>query len=104
MARELCVSLERHERRGRTIAIKVRLDDFSTVTRARTIERPTCDARTVGEVAVELLRRYSPPRAVRLLGVRVAGFADQRDSPVVAREGERTEHRPAQLALPLGRQ
>jgi DNA polymerase-4 len=104
MAAELCVSLERHERRGRTIAIKVRLDDFSTVTRARTIERPTCDARTVGEVAVELLRRYSPPRPVRLLGVRVAGFGDERAAPLVAREGESNEPRPAQLALPLGRQ
>ena len=34
---ELCEGLAKRERRGRTIAIKVRLDDFTTVTRARTI-------------------------------------------------------------------
>jgi DNA polymerase-4 len=28
------------------------------------------------EVALELLRAYAPPRPVRLLGVRVAGFED----------------------------
>lgn len=78
MAGELCESLATHGRRGRTIGIKVRLDDFSTVTRARTIAQPTCDAEVVGEVALELLREYEPPRPVRLLGVRVAGFVDDR--------------------------
>jgi DNA polymerase-4 len=74
MAEELCAGLAAHDRRGRTIAIKVRLDDFTTVTRARTIMQPTCDAQQVGAVALELLRAYAPPRPVRLLGVRVAGL------------------------------
>jgi DNA polymerase-4 len=75
LAGELCEGLARHERRGRTIAIKVRLDDFSTVTRARTIAQ-TNDAATVADLAVALLREYAPPRPVRLLGVRVAAFAE----------------------------
>ena len=62
MSRELCEGLQRRGRRGRTIAIKVRLDDWTTVTRARTVEAPTSDAATVIEVAVELLRAYAPPR------------------------------------------
>ena len=64
------------ERRGRTIAIKVRLDDFTTVTRARTIPAPTNDAAVVADVACALLDEYAPPRPVRLLGVRVAAFAE----------------------------
>jgi DNA polymerase-4 len=76
LAGELCEGLARHERRGRTIAIKVRLDDFSTITRARTIAQPTNDAATVADLAVALLREYAPPRPVRLLGVRVAAFAE----------------------------
>ena len=76
MARELCEGLRRRGRRGRTIAIKVRLDDWTTVTRARTVEAPTNEAAAVIEVAVELLRAYAPPRPVRLLGVRLAGFED----------------------------
>ncbi len=74
LADELCERLARQERRGRTVAIKVRLDDFTTVTRARTLPAATSDAPTVRAVALELLREYAPPRPVRLLGVRVAGF------------------------------
>jgi DNA polymerase-4 len=71
---ELCEMLERRQRRGRTIGIKVRLDDFSTHTRARTLAGPVSSADRVGPVAIDLLRRFSPPRPVRLLGVRVAGL------------------------------
>jgi DNA polymerase-4 len=74
MARELCGTLSKQGRSGRTVSIKVRLDDFSTVTRARTVSRATCDAEVVADVALELLREYRPSRPVRLLGVRVAGF------------------------------
>jgi DNA polymerase-4 len=74
MARALCASLSARERAGRTIGIKVRLDDFTTHTRARTLAQPTNAEQTVSRVAVELLREYSPPRPVRLLGVRVAGL------------------------------
>ena len=75
MASELCASLSAHENHGRTIGIKVRLDDFSTVTRVRTLPAPTCDAEQVTRVALALLEEYAPARPVRLLGVRVAGLA-----------------------------
>jgi DNA polymerase-4 len=87
----LCERLARQDRRGRTIAIKVRLDDFETVTRARTIAEATNDAATVVGVALALLREYAPPRPVRLLGVRVASL-------VHGAPGERVDD---QLALPL---
>jgi DNA polymerase-4 len=70
----LCEGLYKQGRRGRTIGIKVRLDDFSTHTRARTLAEAVGSADTVGPIAVELLRRFDPPRPVRLLGVRVAGL------------------------------
>jgi DNA polymerase-4 len=75
MSGELCTSLATHRRVGRTIGIKVRLDDFTTVTRAHTVAKPTCDPELVTGVALKLLHDYSPPRPVRLLGVRVAGLA-----------------------------
>jgi DNA polymerase IV len=83
LAGELCATLARQERRGRTIGIKVRLDDFSTHTRARTRPEPTNDVTLVTAVATELLREFDPPRPVRLIGVRVAGLdeADHQAHP-----------------------
>jgi DNA polymerase-4 len=85
----LCQGLEAQRRRGRTIGIKVRLDDFSTHTRSRTLVQAVDSEDRVGPVALDLLRRFAPPRPVRLLGVRVAGL-----EPV-------PEHAESQLALPL---
>jgi DNA polymerase-4 len=105
MAAELCDGLAGHGRHGRTIGIKVRLDDFTTVTRARTVEEATCDVTVVTEVALALLREYSPPRPVRLLGVRVAGLSTSAadvDGVRQAVAGPVGERAPAdQLALPV---
>jgi DNA polymerase-4 len=96
MAAQLCASLVSNGRRGRTIGIKVRLDDFSTITRAHTLSEPTSDAEQVTRVALALLDEYAPSRPVRLLGVRVAGLAPG-GSPTLARRVD-----PAgQLELPL---
>jgi DNA polymerase-4 len=74
LVERLCTALISQRRRGRTVGIKVRLDDFSTHTRARTLAEPVDSPDRVGPVALDLLRRFAPPRPVRLLGVRVAGL------------------------------
>jgi DNA polymerase-4 len=74
LVQRLCAALAEQRRRGRTVGIKVRLDDFSTHTRARTLAEPIAEHDRLGPVALELLRRFDPPRPVRLLGVRVAGL------------------------------
>jgi DNA polymerase-4 len=81
MSGELCTSLLAHGRSGRTIGIKIRLDDFTTATRAHTIDAPTNDVERVTAVALRLLAEYAPTRPVRLLGVRVAGLtSDSRET------------------------
>jgi DNA polymerase-4 len=82
---ELCRRLKKRELEGRTIGIKVRLDDWTNVTRSHTVEEPTNDPDVVGPLALELLRAYDPQRPVRLLGVRVASFSGDEvaeDEPV----------------------
>ncbi len=74
LSEQLCRRLRGRRLAGRSVGIKVRLDDWTNVSRARTLEQPTDDPALIGRVATELLREYSPPRPVRLLGVRVAAF------------------------------
>ena len=93
LAGELCETLLRRRHRGRTIGIKVRLNDFSTHTRARSLAEPMNDVTTVRSVAADLLRQFDPPRPVRLIGVRVAGL----DAP----HEERGGRSPGQLELAL---
>jgi len=99
LAGQLAEGMQRKGVRGRTIAIKVRLDDWTTVTRARTLKEPVNETATITGVAIELLRAYAPPRPVRLLGVRTAAF----DEPRADEDGGEPEAPAAgpQLALPL---
>lgn len=79
LAGALCARLQKADRRGRTIGIKVRLDDWTTVTRARTLTVATNEEPVVARTALELLREYDPAKPVRLLGVRVAALAQPGD-------------------------
>jgi DNA polymerase-4 len=60
---------------GRTIGIKLRFDDFRTVTRDHTIPVPTADPAEIRRVAGLCLKRVDLTRRLRLLGVRVGGLA-----------------------------
>ncbi len=74
---ELCRRLAKRELEGRTIGIKIRLDDWTNVSRSHTVPEPTNDPAVVVPTALELLRAYDPQRPVRLLGVRVAAFENE---------------------------
>jgi DNA polymerase IV len=74
LSEELCRRLRSRQLAGRTVGIKVRLDDWTDASRSTTLERPTNDPSVIGRVALELLRAYDPERPVRLLGVRVSLF------------------------------
>jgi DNA polymerase-4 len=59
-----------------TVSIKVRLHDFSTLTRSRTLRSATDRADVIGSVATSLLGAVDATGGVRLLGVGVAGLTD----------------------------
>jgi DNA polymerase-4 len=59
---------------GRTVTIKVRFGDFTTITRSATLDGPTDSPRRLVEVAKRLLALVDPSPGVRLLGVGVSGF------------------------------
>ena len=72
---DLCVrvaqDLERKGVVGRTIGLKLRYDNFKTVTRDCTIDEPTRDPVRIRRAAGECLKRVALDRRIRLLGVRV---------------------------------
>jgi DNA polymerase-4 len=70
---------------GRTVGIKLRYDDFRTVTRDLTLEEPTADATEIRRAATECLRRVELKRKLRLLGVRVSALTPANAQPVKQR-------------------
>ncbi|WP_324787325.1 DNA polymerase IV [Streptomyces sp. H51] len=75
---------------GRTIVLKVRRYDFSTLTRSETLRGPTDDPAVVREAAARLLESVDTTGGVRLLGVGVSGLADYTQEDLFAQAaGER---------------
>jgi DNA polymerase-4 len=76
LADKLAEQLQVQGRRGRTIGIKVRLRDWTTVTRERSLDEFTNERERIAQVALQLLSEYDPAQPIRLLGVRVSSFED----------------------------
>ncbi len=77
---------------GKTIGIKLRYDDFRTVTRDLTLPMATDDAATIRRAAGECLKRVPLAQRLRLLGVRVGSLQ---------KKGQAAAEAPAQAELLL---
>jgi len=78
IARRTAASLESKGLRARTVTIKVRYANFSTVTRSHTASAPTRDAGEIAARALALLARTEAARRpVRLLGVGAHGLLEE---------------------------
>ena len=69
-------SLRKQNLAGRTVTLKVKYADFTTVTRARTLPRKTSVTRVIFDTAVALLEELNPTAKIRLIGVGVSHFDD----------------------------
>ncbi|MFE2237438.1 DNA polymerase IV [Streptomyces sp. NPDC059442] len=76
---------------GRTIVLKVRRYDFSTLTRSETLRGPTDDPVVVREAAGRLLESVDTTGGIRLLGVGVSGLADYTQEDLFAQAEARAE-------------
>jgi DNA polymerase IV len=77
MARDAAEWLATHELLCRTVTIKVRYSDFTTLTRSHSKTPPTRDDEDIAQRAVRLLdRTEAATRPVRLLGVSVHNLED----------------------------
>jgi DNA polymerase-4 len=86
---------------GRTVSLKVRFADFSTITRSRTLPRPTDVGMEVYDTVRALYEALGLQRVrIRLVGVRIEGLAEAQDAPHQLLLGE-PEHgrREAEVAV-----
>jgi DNA polymerase-4 len=60
---------------GRTVTLKLRRYDFTTLTRSQTLPQPTDDARHIAAIARRLLTEAGTGGGLRLLGVGVSGLS-----------------------------
>jgi len=74
LAEQVAADLQRKGYVGRTIGIKLRFEDFKTVTRDLTLARATADASEIRLAAGLCLKRVDLSRRLRLLGVRVGAL------------------------------
>ena len=70
-------SLRKQHLAGRTVTLKVKYADFTTVTRARTLPQRTCVTRLIFDTAVSLLEELAPKEKIRLIGVGVSHFEEE---------------------------
>lgn len=86
---------------GRTVSIKVRFADFTTITRSRTIAEPTDVAQVVYDTALRLYDALDLDGvALRLVGVRVEGLTTAADRPEqLTLDGGDEEWRAAEQAV-----
>lgn len=114
-ARQVATRLHTAGLFAHTVTVKVRLHDFSTLTRSRTLLSATDRADVIGSVATSLLGSVDVTGGVRLLGVGVAGLTDVLQEDLFAIDGSvgipaedvvedhlKTDEQPARRGWPPG--
>jgi len=110
LCEQVADDLQRKGYEGKTIGIKLRYDNFQSVTRDQTLELYTADAATIRQVAGQCLKRVDLTRRLRLLGVRVGSLVKQGTiTPIARHYSDRVdnetpqvnEHGQTQLLFPL---
>jgi DNA polymerase-4 len=89
LAERTAASLRKRGLRGRTVSIKVRFGDFTTITRSRTLPVATDVAQEIYRTAGQLLDDETPPGAIRLIGVRVEQLGEEGAEQLVLDAPER---------------
>ena len=94
LCEKLAGDLQRKGYVGKTIGIKLRYDNFKSVTRDQTLETYTADAQTIRHTAGLCLKRVPLEQRLRLLGVRVGSLVKTKEAGKTAHSGQGTAPTP----------
>ena len=91
--------IERAQARGRTVTLKLKYNDFRTITRARSLPRSVEGKREFAEVASAILEEVMPlPRPIRLMGLTLSSL-EHADVEEIEEQARRASAKTGQLAL-----
>jgi DNA polymerase-4 len=100
LARRLADRLRARERSGRTVTLKVRRHDFTTIARSDTLPGPTDSEVVIRQVARRLLAAVDVGGGVRLLGIGVSSLTDVAQQDLF--HSSTPAARPVEEASPVG--
>ena len=85
LTEQVCWRLRQQDLFGRTVQIKLRFADFSTITRSHTLPEATQQTKQVWQAVMALFDKamQSESRRLRLVGVGVSGLSDTAQRPQV---------------------
>ena len=87
LSSKVAQSLEKHGKQGKTLVLKVRYGDFTTLTKRLTLTEPTRDADRINRSARHIYQEIaSTNQGIRLLGVTMTNFVDHTELPLVEEE------------------
>jgi DNA polymerase-4 len=99
LCEQVAQDLQRKGYIGRTVGIKLRYDNFQSITRDTTLEHPTADAAAIRQAAGQCLKRAPLHKRLRLLGVRVGGLVKAASGDNFMQNQPLALVQPAQLAI-----
>ncbi|UJD03388.1 DNA polymerase IV [Streptococcus infantis] len=75
LSEKVALSLQKYEKSGKIVILKIRYADFSTLTKRKTLDQQTQDSEEIAQSIIQLYETLSDKdKGVRLLGVTVTGF------------------------------
>jgi DNA polymerase-4 len=101
LCEQVAADLQRKGYVGRTVGIKLRFEDFRTVTRDLTLPEPTADAAEIRRAASACLKRVDLKLKLRLLGVRAGSLAKPGQAVAARRRRPAAGDRDASDELPF---
>jgi DNA polymerase IV len=79
LTNRVCEGLEKEHKKGKTLSIKVRYENFDTISKQLSLDSPTSSPQLLSEKAVFLLNQTEAGmRKVRLLGISVSNFGEKK--------------------------
>ena len=75
LSERVALNLQKHEKAGKIVILKIRYADFSTMTKRKSLSQKIQDAETISQMAIQLYESLTDKdKDVRLLGITVTGF------------------------------